>query len=197
MAIRLVYSKGMSVAGEETFMMTERYVVRALLLTALSVLLTAEPAHAQRRCGQQRQLRQSSMQSSLQSQQSTIPQSYALQQALLQQYGSLYGLRQLYGTQQLAVQPYVVRAQGEALRRALFLAQLDDTLPVDDLQAQLNALQQFIFDGEQSGQLTRSQVQALRKQEKALTKQLRAAQKRAKTSQKSRNQPTASTAIDD
>jgi hypothetical protein len=181
--------KGMSPVFEEITMFTGRWIKRTLLLTAVTMLLAAGPAHAQRGCSQQqRQLRPMATQSQF----STFPLAYARQQAMLPQYAFQQSALQSY-----ALQSYGLQAQLALTQRNVFLAQMNPADLVTALRDQLDALQQLILNGEQSGQLTRSQVQALRKQEKALTKQLRAAEKRVAASQKKRTQQSASAMIDD
>jgi hypothetical protein len=143
------------------------------LLAVLAFLISAAPAHAQRRFSQQQaggcgsQAQMSALQSALRSQQYSYPQ-YSYPQ---------YGSQQTASAAQLAMlQQASLQAQLYGLQQSVFLAQLDGTSPDTALQNQLAALQQYTTLLQQSGQLTSSQVRNLRQQQRALAKQLRALQ---------------------
>jgi hypothetical protein len=147
-------------------------IFQVLPCAALTFLLSAEPAHAQR-CMQRQQVGQFSFRT----------QGYALPyQNYLQ--AQPYGL-QPYGGQQSALQQYALQQYAfqaqNALQQNVFQAQLLGADPVAALQAQLAVLQQYTFLQEQTGQLTSSQLRALRQKQKDLKKQIRALQTSAQT----------------
>jgi hypothetical protein len=155
-------------------------VLRALSLGALTIGLSAAPAHAQGRC-MQRQTGQSSLRT----------QSYALpQQNYLQ--ADPYAL-QLYALQQYALQQYALQAQLNAFQQSAVLPRQSSAQPnglasADVLRSQLDDLQDYIADQQQNGQFSPSRLRTLRQQERALTKQLRAAEKRAASRQRTQAQ---------
>src|SRR5438445_11001141 len=119
-------------------------MTRVLLGASLLWLCAADPAQAQRRCGQgQSRMQGLSRQSYLQG------QPYAGQQYLQQ----LYGQTQPYASQLYA------QAQLNALQSTAFIAQMNGLAQVNDAQLQLNALQQNALGLQQAGQLTAPQRQ--------------------------------------
>ncbi len=164
---------------------TGRSVLRTLFLGALTIALSAAPAHAQGRCMQRQ-----TGQSSLRTQSYALPQQnylqadpYALQQYALQQYAL-----QQYALQQYALQAQLNTFQQSALLPRQSSAQPNGLASADVLRSQLDDLQDYIADQQQNGQLSPSRIRALRQQERALAKQLRAAEKRSATRQRTQAQ---------
>ena len=128
-------------------------VTRVLVVASLLWLSAADPAQAQRRCGQgQSRMQGLSRQSYLQG------QPYAGQQYLQQLYG---------------------QAQLNALQSNAFIAQMNGLAQVNDAQLQLNALQQNALALQQAGQLTAPQLQSMRQQQTSLSRQVQSTQKAA------------------
>ena len=145
-------------------------VTRVLLVASLLWLCAADPAQAQRRCGQgQSRMQGLSRQNYLQA------QPYAGQQYLQQ----LYGQGQPYAGQQYLQQFYGVQAQLNALQSNAFIAQMNGLAQVNDAQLQLNALQQNALALQQAGQLAAPPRQSMRQQQTSLTREVQSAQKAA------------------
>jgi chromosome segregation ATPase len=144
-------------------------VTRVLLVASLLWLFAADPAQAQRRCGQgQSRMQGLSRQSYLQG----------------QPYASQPYLQQLYAqTQPYAGQPYLqqlyAQAQLNALQSNAFMAQINGLAQVNDAQLQLNALQQNALGLQQAGRLTAPQRQSMRQQQTSLSRQVQSTQKAA------------------
>ena len=142
---------------------------RVLLGASLLWLCAADPAQAQRRCGQgQSRMQGLSRQSYLQG------QPYAGQPYLQQLYAQ---------TQPYAGQPYLqqlyAQAQLNALQSNAFIAQMNGLAQVNDAQLQLNALQQNALALQQAGQLAAPPRQSMRQQQTSLTREVQSAQKAA------------------